>query len=231
MSIYALHDIFTYHLYRKPISIHYFFQMNSPIIFPFIRNPTRPISNIRLRVLSPKPYQAYSSPTHQRTFSPTAKMSTGQPSETARAQKESLDPTAHTQNPQDLGIENTNINTAAGVSLSPEQKTLIGSVLDLFAGRPSLKKLQLWTDDARFSDPLTKAEGRKQYEAQWYGLQSAFSEIERLGHEVTGAGEPIRMDLKTRYKVKGVGKEQVIESGLCFFLLCIGFFPLVFGEG
>lgn len=154
-------------------------------------------------------------------------MSTGQPSETARAQKESLDTTAHTQNTQDLGIENTNINTAAGVSLSSEQKTLIGSVLDLFAGRPSLKKLQLWTDDARFSDPLTKAEGRKQYEAQWYGLQTAFSEIERLGHEVTGAGNPITMDLKTRYKVKGIGKEQVIESGMFFSFLFVGFFPLV----
>ncbi len=32
-------------------------------------------------------------------------------------------------------------------------------------------------DDATFADPLTKAEGRKQYEAQWYGLVAAFSEI------------------------------------------------------
>jgi hypothetical protein len=47
----------------------------------------------------------------------------------------------------------------------------------LFAGKPTLKKLQLWTDDARFADPLTKAEGRRQYEAQWYGLKAAFSEI------------------------------------------------------
>jgi len=69
------------------------------------------------------------------------------------------------------------IKTAAGVSLNDQQKIIVGSVLDLFAGRPSLKKLQLWTDNAKFQDPITHAEGRKQYEAQWYGLQSAFSEI------------------------------------------------------
>jgi hypothetical protein len=67
-------------------------------------------------------------------------------------------------------------------------------------------------DDATFQDPLTKAEGRKQYEAQWYGLQQAFSEIERLNQTVTSAGNPISMDLSTRYKIKGIGKEQVIDS-------------------
>lgn len=108
----------------------------------------------------------------------------------------------------DLNIENTNIKAASGVSLDEHQKTLVGSVLDvsyhfgfsmvmyltffqLFAGRPSLKKLQLWADDGTFEDPITKAVGRKQFEPQWYGLQSAFSEIERLHHEVTSAGNPI----------------------------------------
>jgi len=45
-----------------------------------------------------------------------------------------------------------------------------------------------------------------------YGLQSAFSEIERLSHEVTGNGNPITMNLSTRYKVKGVGIEKQIDS-------------------
>jgi hypothetical protein len=66
-----------------------------------------------------------------------------------------------------LNIENTNIKTAPGVSLEDQQKTLVGSVLDLFAGRPSLEKLQLWKDEGVFEDPITIAEGRKQYEAQW----------------------------------------------------------------
>lgn len=36
----------------------------------------------------------------------------------------------------DLGIENTNIKTASGVTLDETQKTLVGSVLDVGRGRP-----------------------------------------------------------------------------------------------
>ncbi|WPB05470.1 uncharacterized protein RHO25_010122 [Cercospora beticola] len=111
-----------------------------------------------------------------------------------------------------LKIESTNISTASGVELSSQQQTLVGSVLDLFAGRPSLAKLQLWKDEGEFIDPLTIAKGRKQFEPQWYGLQSLFSEIERLHHQVTSSGNPIELDLKSRYVVKGIGKEQIINS-------------------
>ena len=45
-----------------------------------------------------------------------------------------------------------------------------------------------------------------------YGLQAVFSNIERLHHSVTNAGNPIEMDLKTKYTVKGIGKEQTIQS-------------------
>lgn len=112
----------------------------------------------------------------------------------------------------ELKIESQNIKTAPGVELSSQQQTLVGSVLDLFAGRPSLAKLGLWKDDAEFTDPLTVAKGRGKYEAQWYGLQAVFSEIERLSHEVKSSGNPIVMDLSTRYVVKGLGKEQKINS-------------------
>lgn len=67
----------------------------------------------------------------------------------------------------ELKLETTDIKTAPGVELSSEQRTLVASVLDLFAGRPSLAKLQLWKDDGVFSDPITVAKGRKEYEAQW----------------------------------------------------------------
>merc|ERR1711988_1351579 len=112
----------------------------------------------------------------------------------------------------ELKIESQNIKTAPGVELSAQQQTLVGSVLDLFAGRPSLPKLGLWKDDAEFTDPLTIAKGREKYEAQWYGLQAVFSEIERLSHEVKSSGNPIVMDMSTRYVVKGLGKEQKINS-------------------
>ncbi|MCJ1339879.1 hypothetical protein MMC09_005171 [Bachmanniomyces sp. S44760] len=115
-------------------------------------------------------------------------------------------------------IENTNIKAASGVTLSDEQRTIVGSILDLFAGRPSLPKMRMWADDATFQDPITKAQGRKQFEPQWYGLKAAFSEIERLHHEVTSAGNPIEMDLKTRYVVKGVNKEQIVSSKINIFV-------------
>ncbi|KAL8797169.1 MAG: hypothetical protein Q9195_000636 [Heterodermia aff. obscurata] len=50
-----------------------------------------------------------------------------------------------------------------------------------------------------------------------YGLQAAFKEIERLHHEVTDGGNPIGIDLKTRYVVKGIGKEQTISSKVNIF--------------
>ena len=67
-------------------------------------------------------------------------------------------------------------------------------------------------DDAVFADPLTISEGRKQYQAQWYGLVAAFSSITQHSHKVTSAGNPITMDLSTTYKVKGLGTEKTIDS-------------------
>ena len=76
-----------------------------------------------------------------------------------------------TQTAATLNIENTNIKTAEGVQLDEHQKTIIGSVLDLFAGRPSLKKLSLWDDNGTFEDPITVAHGRAQYAPQWVRRQ------------------------------------------------------------
>ena len=109
-------------------------------------------------------------------------------------------------------IENKALPSAPGVNLTESQQVITGSILDLFAGRPSKRKLTLWNDNATFSDPLTIAEGRKQYEPQWYGLAAVFSNIERLGGQVTSSGNPIEMDMKTRYTVKGLGSQQTIDS-------------------
>lgn len=121
-------------------------------------------------------------------------------------------PSSSLPSASELGIKNTSIDTAPGVTLNDNQKILVGSVLDLFAGKPSLKKLQLWTDTATFADPITNANGRKQYEPQWYGLAAVFSSITRLHYSVTSSCNPITMDLKTNYKLKGLGKETVIDS-------------------
>ncbi|KAL6249537.1 hypothetical protein RBB50_003390 [Rhinocladiella similis] len=96
--------------------------------------------------------------------------------------------------------------------LSDRQALLTASVLDLFAGYPSKRKLSLWTDDAVFSDTLTIATGRKQYEAQWYGLKASMSDIVQEEVAIKNVGNPMELHLKTKYKVKAVGKEQVIDS-------------------
>jgi len=124
-----------------------------------------------------------------------------------------IPPTTTSLSATELGIESmSDIQTAPGVELDTNQKVLVGSVLDLFAGKPTLKKLGLWSDNATFADPLTNATGRKQYSAQWYGLAAVFSSITRISHSVTSSTNPITMSLKTNYKLKGVGKETVIES-------------------
>lgn len=74
---------------------------------------------------------------------------------------------ARNMSASNVQIENSNPTTAPGVGLSAEQKTLVGSVLDLFQGKPSKEMLQLWTDEATFEDPITVAQGRKKYEPQW----------------------------------------------------------------
>ncbi len=43
---------------------------------------------------------------------------------------------------EDLNIENTNIKTASGVSLDEQQKTLVGSVLDVSVDHSTLDFLQ-----------------------------------------------------------------------------------------
>jgi len=145
-----------------------------------------------------------------------AQMSTGPgsgvPSQTAQAQHYADTTPPYKGDGSDLGIQSRDYSTAAGVNLSEKQKVVVGSVLDLFAGHPTLPKLSLWTDTATFADPLTIATGRKQYSAQWYGLAAAFSSIQRLSCTVKTAGNPIEIDMKTRYKVKGLGTEKEIES-------------------
>jgi hypothetical protein len=106
----------------------------------------------------------------------------------------------------------TSLPASSSSSLDKQQSLITNSILDLFAGHPTKRKLALWTDDASFHDPLTIAEGRKQYEAQWYGLKASMSEIHQQHFDILKGGNPIELSLKTLYKVKGVGKEQVIDS-------------------
>jgi hypothetical protein len=111
-----------------------------------------------------------------------------------------------------VGIKNDNINQAAGVSLNPQQKVAVGSVLDLFEGRPSLKHLALWNPDGTFQDPIALAQGYDRFAAQWYGLPALFDPITILSHKVIDGGNPIVFELSNKYVVKGINKEQVMNS-------------------
>jgi len=82
----------------------------------------------------------------------------------------------------------------------------------LFEGNPTLKHLSLWHHDATFSDPITVAAGYNRFAAQWYGLPALFSPINILSHKVISSGNPIELELSNKYVVKGIKKEQVMDS-------------------
>jgi hypothetical protein len=82
----------------------------------------------------------------------------------------------------------------------------------LFEGKPTLKHLSLWSRDATFADPLTNAVGFDKFAAQWYGLPALFNPIKIQSHKVTSSGNPIELELSNKYVVKGIKKEQVIDS-------------------
>ncbi len=69
------------------------------------------------------------------------------------------------------GPSSTKVNAAASITLDTQRTQLVGSVLDLFSGKPSLQRLAHWREDAHFEDPITTAKGRKAYAAQWCVLR------------------------------------------------------------
>jgi hypothetical protein len=111
-----------------------------------------------------------------------------------------------------LHLSRHHINVVPGTKLSSHQQLIVRSIVDLFSGHPSLPHLALWRDDAVFSNPITIAQGRAKYSAQWYGRSQAFSEIDCINHQVRDAGNPMLMDLRIKYVVRGVGVEQLVQS-------------------
>ncbi|KAH6697337.1 hypothetical protein F5X68DRAFT_272304 [Plectosphaerella plurivora] len=136
-------------------------------------------------------------------------MPAGTPSESAKAQKAA---DANAPSFDSIGVKNSSINQKSGVSLSDQQKLIVGSVLDLFEGNPTLKHLSLWAKDATFQDPITTAIGFDKFAAQWYGLPALFNPITIKSHTVTSSGNPIELELSNSYTLKGLGSEQTMNS-------------------
>ncbi|RCI12715.1 hypothetical protein L249_0615 [Ophiocordyceps polyrhachis-furcata BCC 54312] len=113
---------------------------------------------------------------------------------------------------QSIGVRNTDINLDPGVTLTPEKKVLVGSVLDLFEGHPTLRHLTLWQPTATFEDPMAISNGYDSYAAQWYGLTVLFHPIKIRSHSVKDGGNPIDVSLSNAYTIKGIKSEHVINS-------------------
>jgi hypothetical protein len=84
--------------------------------------------------------------------------------------------------------------------------------VQLFEGNPTLKHLSLWSKDAKFEDPLTTASGYDKFAAQWYGLPALFHPIHIQHHKVTSGGNPIELELSNKYTIKGIKKDQLMDS-------------------
>lgn len=82
----------------------------------------------------------------------------------------------------------------------------------LFEGNPTLKHFSLWSQNGTFTDPLTIATGYPKYTAQFYGLPALFKPIQIQSHKVTSSGNPIEFEMSNKYVVKGINKEQVVDS-------------------
>ncbi|KAI1872177.1 uncharacterized protein JN550_003896 [Neoarthrinium moseri] len=135
-------------------------------------------------------------------------MATGAPSATAQAQDQA---NASAASFASYNIKNTSINEGSGVKLSDQQK-VANYRPQLFEGNPTLKHLSLWSRNATFADNITNAVGYDKFAAQWYGLPAVFNPIKIQSHQVTSGGNPIELSLSNKYVVKGIKKEQVMDS-------------------
>lgn len=96
--------------------------------------------------------------------------------------------------------------------------TTIFTPAQIFEGHPSLKHFSLWSPNATFTDPLTVATGHAKYTAQFYGLPALFKPIQIQHHRVTSAGNPLELELSNKYVVKGIKKEQTMNSVVKVFI-------------
>ncbi|PHH65712.1 hypothetical protein CDD82_1638 [Ophiocordyceps australis] len=112
---------------------------------------------------------------------------------------------------ESIGVKNK-VMAGPGVSLNDHQRLLVGSVLDLFEGHVTLKHLSLWQPTATFEDAIAMAQGYDAFAAQWYGLAAVFKAIKIQRHLVRAGGNPLELALSNSYVVKGLNKEQLIDS-------------------
>ncbi|KAL7275992.1 hypothetical protein RUND412_001023 [Rhizina undulata] len=103
-------------------------------------------------------------------------------------------------------IETVEINVLQGLTLQGHQREVIGSVLDLFQGRPTRGKMAYWRGDAVFNGGFVKAFGRDEVLAAWQMHSKVMKDITMVSHEVVKVEDTsYEMELVQKYTLKGVG--------------------------
>ncbi|KAM6514343.1 hypothetical protein FALCPG4_015491 [Fusarium falciforme] len=109
-------------------------------------------------------------------------------------------------------IHNVNINTSPGVTLTGHERLLVGSILDLYEGKGSLKHLSLWSPQAYFTCPGGIMKGHRENVAAWYAHATWCESIQIQSHVVTSGGNSIQFNLSYKYLFRGIRMELIIES-------------------
>lgn len=59
---------------------------------------------------------------------------------------------------------------------------------------------------------MAVATGYAKYTAQFYGLAALFKPIQIQEYQVVSSGNPLDIEMSTKYVLKGIRKEQLINS-------------------
>lgn len=82
-------------------------------------------------------------------------------------------------------IQNKDIHTAAGITLTETQRYHVGLVLDLFQAKGTMTKLtQGFTEDAVYEDAFATAKNREEVAGQLLGLPVVCKSSDTIRHEV-----------------------------------------------
>ncbi|TFY67778.1 hypothetical protein EVJ58_g1405 [Rhodofomes roseus] len=84
-------------------------------------------------------------------------------------------------------ITNASVDVAPGVTIDDHRRTLVGVVLDLFQGKPSLYKMDFFAEDAVYEDPVAKSVGRTSIAGQFYGLPELFRSSVTKSAQITAS--------------------------------------------
>jgi len=115
-------------------------------------------------------------------------------------------------------IHNLNINASPSVTLSAHERLLVGSILDLYEGKGSLKHLSLWSPHACLTNPGGIIKGHREQVAAWYAHATWHESNQIQSHLVTSRGNPIQINLSAKYLFRGIRMQLTIDSKIWVYV-------------